>query len=293
MNIVNFGSMNLDHVYAVPHMIRGGETLLSENLSDVAGGKGLNQSIAVSRSGAAIFHAGMVGVGGEMLLDCLKESGVDTSLLTPCDAPQGHTVIQVDPSGQNSIIVFGGSNQCLTTERIDEILAQFQPGDYLMAQNEISNLGYLLNAAADRGLKIVLNASPINDALLALDFSRVEWLVVNEIECAAIAGCDDVQTAYETLQQRYPNTGILLTIGAEGSVSWKDGEEVRQDAFRVEAVDTTAAGDTFMGYFVGCLAAGVSRAEAMRLASKASSIAVSRPGAAPSIPWMKEVRESL
>ena len=194
MNIVNFGSMNLDHVYAVPHMIRGGETLLSENLSDVAGGKGLNQSIAVARSGAAIFHAGMVGVGGQMLLDCLKESGVDTSLLTPCDAPQGHTVIQVDPSGQNSIIVFGGSNQCLTTERIDEILARFQPGDYLMAQNEISNLGYLLNAAADRGLKIVLNASPINDALLALDFSRVEWLVVNEIECAAIAGCDDVQT---------------------------------------------------------------------------------------------------
>ena len=293
MNIVNFGSMNLDHVYAVPHMILGGETLLSEGLTDVAGGKGLTQSIAVARSGAAIYHAGMVGTGGEVLLECLRESGVDTSLLIPCDAPQGHTVIQVDPSGQNSIIVFGGSNQCLTKAHIDEILARFQPGDYLMTQNEISNLDYLLSAAADRGLRIVLNASPINDALLSLDFSRVEWLVVNEIECAAIAGCDDVQTAYETLKTRYPNTGILLTIGAEGSISWKDGEEVRQAAFRVEAVDTTAAGDTFLGYFVGCLAAGLGRPEAMRLASKASSIAVSRPGAAPSIPWMKEVRDAL
>lgn len=293
MRIVNFGSMNLDHVYAVPHMILGGETLLSESLSDAAGGKGLNQSIAVARSGAAIFHAGMVGQGGEMLLSCLRESGVDTSLLTPCDAPQGHTVIQVDPSGQNSIIVFGGSNQCLTRERIDEILTRFQPGDYVMTQNEISNLAYLLEAAAARGLKIVLNASPINDALLKLDFSRVEWLVVNEIECAAIAGCTDVQEAYETLKTRYPHAGILLTIGADGSVSWKDGEEVRQPAFPAQAVDTTAAGDTFLGYFVGCLAGGMGRREAMRLASRAASIAVSRPGAAPSIPWMAEVQSAL
>lgn len=292
MKIVNFGSMNLDHVYAVPHFIRGAETLLSGGLTESLGGKGLNQSIAVARSGAHIFHAGMLGQGGQPLKDCLDESGVDTTLLYPCDAPQGHTVIQVDPSGQNCIIVFGGSNQQLTRERIDEILSRFAPGDYLMAQNEISNLDYVLEAGANRGLKIVLNASPINDALLRLDFSRVEWLVVNEIECAAVAGCDDVHQAYETLKTRYPNTGILLTLGEEGSVSWKDGEEVRQAAFPAKAVDTTAAGDTFMGYFVGGLAQGCSRQEAMLLASKASSITVSRPGAAPSIPWMEEVRKT-
>ena len=293
MNIVNFGSMNLDHVYTVAHFITGGETLLSDALTDCIGGKGLNQSLAVARSGAAIYHAGMLGEGGQMLQQCLAESGVNTSLLHPCSAPQGHTVIQVDPSGQNCIIVFGGSNQAVSCEYIDEVLARFAPGDYLMLQNEISNVGYLLSAAAARGMKVILNASPINDALLQLDFSQLEWLVVNEIECSAIAGCSDVCQAYETLKARYPQIGILLTLGENGSISWKDGIEIRQSAFAVTAVDTTGAGDTFVGYFIGCLTHGYSRAEAMRFASMASSIAVSRMGAAPSIPHMSEVKQAL
>lgn len=293
MRIVNFGSMNLDHVYTLPHFIVGGETLLAEGLTDCLGGKGLNQSLAVARSGAEIFHAGMLGVGGEPLKACLDESGVNTSLLRPCDAPQGHTVIQIDPNGQNCIIVYGGSNQELDRNYIDETLARFSAGDYLMLQNEISNLDYVLEVAAARGMKIVLNASPINDALLKLDFSKLEWLVVNEIECAAIAGCDDAEAAYEALKTRYPNTGILLTLGSEGSCSWKDGEEIRQCAYPVKAVDTTGAGDTFVGYFVGCLTRGCDRQTAMQRASMASSIAVTRMGAAPSIPLMKEVEEKL
>lgn len=293
MKIVNFGSMNLDHVYTVAHFVVGGETLLADGLTDCIGGKGLNQSLAVARSGAEIFHAGMLGEGGEMLRDCLKESGVGTSLLKPCARPQGHTVIQVNPNGQNCIIVYGGSNRAVSREYIDEVLAQFEPGDYLMLQNEISNLQYLVDAAAARGLKIVLNASPVNEELLKVDFSKLEWLVVNEIECAAVAGCEDVKQAYETLKGRYPKTGILLTLGENGSVSWKDGEEVSQPAYRAKAIDTTGAGDTFVGYFIGCLYLGYSRAEAMRHASMASSIAVGRMGAAPSIPVMKEVEQAL
>ncbi len=293
MTIVNFGSMNLDHVYAVPHFIVGAETLLAGGLTESIGGKGLNQSIAVARSGASIRHAGMLGAGGEPLKNLLDESGVDTSLLQPCDVPQGHTVIQVDPSGQNCIIVFGGSNQQVSREYIDRTLALFAPGDYLMLQNEISNLDYVLEAAAKRGLRIVLNASPINDALLKLDFSKLEWLVVNELECAAVAGCEDVREAYETLKTRCPHTGILLTLGSDGSVSWKDGEEVRQQAYPVKPVDTTGAGDTFVGYFVGCLTQGYSRQDAMRLASMAAAISVTRPGAAPSIPQMPEVQKAF
>ena len=293
MNVVNFGSLNIDHVYAVEHFCRAGETIHTSGYTQNAGGKGLNQSIAVSRSGQKAYHAGLLGPEGARLADLLTDSGVDLRYLKHTSVPQGHAVIQVQPDGQNCIFLYGGSNQAVSPQEIDEVLAQLDAGDYLLLQNEISNLTYLLRAAVRRGLRVVLNASPISDELLHADLTGVDWLVVNEIECAAMAGCDDTQAGYETLRQRYPGLGILLTLGAEGSVSWKDGTELRQCAYRVKAVDTTGAGDTFMGYFVGCLAQGMDRQTAMQYASMASAISVTRPGAAASIPLMDEVRTAV
>lgn len=293
MNVVNFGSLNIDHVYAVDHFCRAGETIHTKSYTQNAGGKGLNQSIAVSRSGQKVHHAGLLGPEGTRLAELLSGSGVDLRYLKHTDVPQGHAVIQVQPDGQNCIFLYGGSNQAVTPQEIDEVLMQLNAGDYLLLQNEIANLTYLLRAAARRGLRIVLNASPISDELLNADLSGVDWLVVNEIECAAMAGCGDAQAGYETLKQRYPSLGILLTLGSEGSVSWKDGTEVRQCAYPVKAVDTTGAGDTFMGYFVGCLAQGMERQTAMQYASMASAISVTRPGAAASIPLMDEVRAAV
>ena len=293
MNVVNFGSLNIDHVYAVDHFCRAGETIHTKSYTQNAGGKGLNQSIAVSRSGQKVHHAGLLGPEGTRLAELLSGSGVDLRYLKHTDVPQGHAVIQVQPDGQNCIFLYGGSNQAVTPQEIDEVLMQLNAGDYLLLQNEIANLTYLLRAAARRGLRVVLNASPISDELLNADLSGVDWLVVNEIECAAMAGCGDAQAGYETLKQRYPSLGILLTLGSEGSVSWKDGTEVRQCAYPVKAVDTTGAGDTFMGYFVGCLAQGMERQTAMQNASMASAISVTRPGAAASIPLMDEVRAAV
>ena len=293
MNVVNFGSLNIDHVYAVDHFCRAGETIHTKSYTQNAGGKGLNQSIAVSRSGQKVHHAGLLGPEGTRLAELLSGSGVDLRYLKHTDVPQGHAVIQVQPDGQNCIFLYGGSNQAVTPQEIDEVLMQLNAGDYLLLQNEIANLTYLLRAAARRGLRVVLNASPISDELLNADLSGVDWLVVNEIECAAMAGCGDAQAGYETLKQRYPSLGILLTLGSEGSVSWKDGTEVRQCAYPVKAVDTTGAGDTFMGYFVGCLAQGMERQTAMQYASMASAISVTRTGAAASIPPMDEVRAAV
>ena len=293
MNVVNFGSLNIDHVYAVDHFCRAGETIHTKSYTQNAGGKGLNQSIAVSRSGQKVHHAGLLGPEGTRLAELLSGSGVDLRYLKHTDVPQGHAVIQVQPDGQNCIFLYGGSNQAVTPQEIDEVLMQLNAGDYLLLQNEIANLTYLLRAAARRGLRVVLNASPISDELLNADLSGVDWLVVNEIECAAMAGCGDAQAGYETLKQRYPSLGILLTLGSEGSVSWKDGTEVRQCAYPVKAVDTTGAGDTFMGYFVGCLAQGMERQTAMQYASMTSAISVTRPGAAASIPLMDEVRAAV
>ena len=293
MNVVNFGSLNLDHVYAVDHFCRAGETIHTAGYTQNAGGKGLNQSIAVARSGQTLCHAGMLGAGGEPLAQLLEGCGVDLRYLGRTEIPQGHAIIQVQPDGQNCIFLYGGSNQAVTPEDIDAVLSHFTPGDYLLMQNELSNFTYLLRAAVGRGLRVVLNASPISGEVLAADLTGVDWLVVNEIECAAIAGCSTPEEGYAALRARYPGLGILLTLGSEGSVSWKDGVEIRQCAYPVQAVDTTGAGDTFMGYFVGCLAQGMDRKDAMQYAAMASSIAVTRPGAAASIPEMPEVRAAV
>ena len=293
MQVVNFGSLNIDHVYAVEHFCRAGETIHTERYTQSVGGKGLNQSIAVARSGQPLFHAGALGAGGGQLEKTLTACGVDLRYLQHVATPQGHAIIQVQPDGQNCIFLYGGSNQSIGPDEIDAVLSHFTAGDYLLLQNEISNLPYLLRAAAARGLRIVLNASPISEWLLEADLSCLDWLVVNEVECAALAHCDDPDAGYAALRARYPGIGILLTLGESGSVSWKDGEEIRQQAYPVHAVDTTGAGDTFMGYFVGCLAQGMDRNDAMQYAAMASSIAVTRPGAAASIPEMPEVRAAV
>ena len=189
MNVVNFGSLNLDHVYAVDHFCRAGETIHTAGYTQNAGGKGLNQSIAVVRSGQTLCHAGMLGAGGEPLAQLLEGCGVDLRYLGRTETPQGHAIIQVQPDGQNCIFLYGGSNQAVTPEDIDAVLSHFAPGDYLLMQNELSNFTYLLRAAVGRGLRVVLNASPISGEVLAADLTGVDWLVVNEIECAAIAGC--------------------------------------------------------------------------------------------------------
>ena len=293
MKVVNFGSLNIDHVYAVDHFCRAGETIHTKSYAQNAGGKGLNQSIAVARSGQKLYHAGLLGAEGARLAELLTDCGVDLRYLKRTQIPQGHAVIQVDPTGQNCIFTYGGSNVAVSPQDIDEVLSQFDAGDYLLMQNEMSNLTYMLRAAVQRGLRVVLNVSPISEEILHVDLTGVDWLVVNEIECAAMAGCEDPQTGYETLKRRYPALGILMTLGSEGSVSWKDGEEIRQCAYPVKAVDTTGAGDTYMGYFVGCLAQGMSRQQAMQYASMASAISVTRPGAAVSIPQFEEVRAAI
>ena len=293
MKVVNFGSLNIDHVYAVDHFCRAGETIHTKSYAQNAGGKGLNQSIAVARSGQKLYHAGLLGAEGARLAELLTDCGVDLRYLKRTQIPQGHAVIQVDPTGQNCIFTYGGSNVAVSPQDIDEVLSQFDAGDYLLMQNEMSNLTYMLRAAVQRGLRVVLNVSPISEEILHVDLTGVDWLVVNEIECAAMAGCEDPQTGYETLKRRYPALGILMTLGSEGSVSWKDGEEIRQCAYPVKAVDTTGAGDTYMGYFVGCLAQGMRRQQAMQYASMASAISVTRPGAAVSIPQFEEVRAAI
>ena len=287
MKVLNFGSVNIDYVYQMVHFIRPGETAPCKQLTTGCGGKGLNQSIALARAGLPVWHAGIIGQEGGILKDALAESGVRLDFLRRQDAPGGHTVIQVNRRGQNCILLYPGTNAAITKEYVDEVLSSFDFGDVLLLQNEI-NLGpYIMEKAAERGLFIAFNASPIPGVEnYPLEF--VCWLFVNEIEGAALSGETAPRAILRALREKYPRTQVILTLGSDGSF-WDNGREtVFCPACRVRAVDTTAAGDTFTGYFLrGVL--DETELEPLTLAARASAIAVTRPGAAPSIPQLREV----
>lgn len=295
MKVLSFGSLNIDYTYKVDHFVQKGETLSSESLQVFSGGKGLNQSIALAKAGADVYHAGAIGEDGKFLLAVMEKAGVNTSCVKILDEVRtGNAIIQNDKEGDNCILLYGGANQAITREQIDAVLAQFDAGDYLVLQNEINELSYLITKAHECGLKIVLNPSPMNEKILALPLQYVDFFLLNEVEAFQIMGWkadaeEDMDALAAALQAKYPQATVVLTIGSAGSIFANGDKQFRQSSFRVKAVDTTAAGDTFSGYFIAGLLNGLSEEAAMERASKASAIAVTRPGAAPSIPTQDEV----
>ncbi len=286
--ILNFGSLNIDYVYSVPHFVRPGETLSSHALALFCGGKGLNQSIALCRAGMEVFHAGKIGVDGDFLLDELNRHGVNTVHVARTDGRTGHAIIQVDESGQNCILLYGGANQALTEQDVDAALAPFGPGDWALVQNEINLLPYILKRAKAKGLKIAMNPSPISPALLESGLDLVDLFILNEIEAEAITGDSDVEAMCEKMRALFPRAEVVLTLGKEGSVYLHEEQRESMGIYKVKAVDTTAAGDTFLGFFIARKAQGSGPKEALRTAAAASALAVSRQGAAASIPSLEE-----
>ncbi len=293
MKILNFGSMNLDHVYQVPHFSQPGESLSVTELATGPGGKGLNQSIAMARAGATVFQGGCLGTGGERLKTLLEENGVDTSLLWPVDEAQGHAIIQVAPDGENSILYYGGSNRCVTEPQIEQTLAPFAQGDLLVLQNEIVLLAEIIERAYAKGLTILLNPSPFDEELAKVDFGKLDWLIINELEAGFLTGTQDPDQAWEVLHDRYPRLSVVITLGSAGSRAYRvladQVEQVQQPVFPVQAVDTTGAGDTFTGYFAAGLVRGDTLRQCMEKAALAAAISVTRPGAASSVPTLAEV----
>lgn len=288
---LNFGSLNQDMVYSVDHCVRPGETTASSKLEFFCGGKGLNQSIALARAGAGVYHAGCIGRDGDSLIERLEENGVDTGLIKKCDIPSGHAIIQVDKDGQNSILLFGGANKQIEEKHIEEVLSNFNSGDRLFLQNEIGNVAGIINSASEKGMEIVFNPSPFGKEILSYPLEKIDWFIVNETEAAELTGESDPDKVLSVFSEKYPTAKILLTLGSDGSVCKAD-KIYRQEIFSVPIVDTTAAGDTFLGFFFALIDDfGIEKA--MRYASAASAMAVSRNGASSSIPQLSEVKDFL
>jgi len=293
MKVLNIGSLNLDYVYSVDHIIQPGETESTGGRNIFLGGKGINQSMALAKAGADIYHAGLIGSDGEVFIDACKEYGVNHDYIRKIDSATGHTIIQVDKNAQNCILLYGGANQMLTEEFVDEVLEGFEKGDILLLQNEVNQLPYIIDRAYEKGMQIALNPSPFNEKLNAVDMNKISIFLLNEVEGGQITGLTDPDEVLEKMREMFPHAKIVLTLGKDGAKYAEGNNVYYQPIFKVKAVDTTAAGDTFTGYFLAGLIEGMDIPEILKMSAKASSIAVTREGAVPSIPYREEVMKAL
>lgn len=280
MAVYTLGSINIDHVYRVPHLPKPGETLAAEGYAMGLGGKGANQSVAAARAGAQVFHIGAVGPEGVWVLSQMQGYGVDTSHVAQLAVPTGHAIINVDPAAENAIVLFPGANQQISESYTARVLAGAGAGDTLMMQNETSAQAVTAQLAAAKGMRVLYSAAPFEVAALRAVLPFASLLLMNEGEAA------ELRQALGAM----PETDMVITKGAKGA-EWISAmsEPLFVPSFKVSPVDTTGAGDCFAGTIAAALDAGLSREQAMRRAAAAAAIQVTRPGAAGAMPDRAEV----
>ena len=290
--ILNFGSINIDHVYNVAHISGPGETISSRSYQVFAGGKGANQTAALALAGAEVAHCGMVGPDGRWLIEKLAAFGAETRYIATSNHATGHAIIQVDHEGENSILLHAGANTDLSREYIADSLTHFHGGDILLLQNEINEVPYLINEAKTRGLSIYLNPAPFDTDLLQYPLHKLSGLILNQTEAAGLVGNISIDRLAQRVAEKLPAAEVLLTLGAQGAEYRYRKEGFRIDAPKVKAIDTTAAGDTFIGYYLAERARGADARFSMERATSAAAICVSRPGAMDSIPSVEELDDT-
>lgn len=291
--VFSYGSINVDHIYQMPHLVAPGETLASTEYQQVLGGKGANQSIALAHAGVEVRHIGRYGQADSWVVTELEKAGVDCRHVEAVSTPSGHAIIQVDAQAENSIILYAGANHSFKADELDGLLGDASAGDWLLLQNECSCTAEIISKAAAKGMKVAFNPSPMDDATRSLPLNDLSLLVVNEIEVRQLLdfGWQDQAELIGALRERLPSTQVVVTFGAKGAL-WIDADSATEvPALKVEAVDTTAAGDTFLGYLLAALCQQQSPQYALELGCKASALAVQRIGASVSIPTRDEVEQ--
>ena len=292
MKVLVYGSVNIDMVFSVDHIILPGETIKSKKMTRSAGGKGANQAVALAKAGSSVWFAGKAGNDASWIVSIMDKAGVNTEYLCHTEHANGQTVIQLDRNRQNAIITLADANGEIEESEIESVLTHFEEGDCLVLQNEIPHLAYLLEKGEEKGMYIVLNPSPMTDDIATLPLEKVNLLVVNEIEGAALAQMNpdsDFENILSALEARYPDTEIVMTVGARGAYYRFQGDMYFSTGTKVKAVDTTGAGDTFLGYFLTYRNEKRDIDNCLSDSCFAAGIAVSRPGAMQSIPSRSEV----
>ena len=296
-DVLVVGSLNMDLRIRTPRLPAPGETLTGSGFDTDGGGKGANQAVAAARQGARVAMLGAVGqdAHGAALLAALQADGIDTHAVEHiAGTPSGTAAILLMPDGENSIVVIPGANHALTPERVRAQADRLRQARVVVAQLEcpLDAVAEALAIAREAGAVTVLNAAPVQPLGEAL-LGQLDWLVVNEIEAAALAGMPvpgpaEARAVAEQLRRRGPRQ-VLVTLGAEGLVLAGPEGTLALPAPRVQAVDTTGAGDTVVGALAAALAAGRPLREALTRAQAAAALAVTRLGTQSAMPTAAEV----
>jgi len=300
-SIAVIGSLNIDLVVQTSRVPEAGETLSGESFSVIPGGKGANQAVAASRAGANVFMFGCVGkdaFGPEMILK-LKEAGVNPQFVeTIPGVSTGTATILVEESGENRIVIVPGANACVTPEWIDGLWHEISKSSLILLQHEIplKTVFHIISKAAQENIPVVLNPAPIYP-IPGKYLKQVSVLIVNEIECGNLIGFPitsrrKAHDAADVWLQAGIET-VIVTLGSEGAIIHNAEKKYYQPAFQVDVVDTTAAGDTFVGAFAASLLQKKETEEAMRFSSAAAALAVTKLGAQTSIPNVEDVYRYL
>ncbi|MFY2824092.1 ribokinase [Ruegeria sp. MALMAid1280] len=286
MTIWNLGSINADMIYDVPHLPGPGETLSANRLDRFLGGKGANMSVAAARAGAQVAHIGAVGPDGLWARDRLTEYGVDTRHIAEVDVPTGHAIIAVDAQGENNIILFPGSNHAITPDQLGQALSSASQGDLLVMQNETTLQVEAAKMAHALGLTVCYAAAPFQAAAVQAVLPYLDFLILNEVEAEQLR--DATGQSVTDLKIEH----VIVTLGSKGARYYLRGEVSDFPAHKVQAVDTTGAGDTFTGYVLAGMDRGMPMAQAIQQANRAAALMVTRHGTADVIPDLKEVHEA-
>lgn len=292
MRVLSFGSINIDHIYFVGDFPKPGETLTANNYHKVLGGKGLNQTIALFNAGQEVIHGGQVGTDGDEILQYFKANGIQEKIFKSVNDTTGHAIINVNESGENNIVLFPGANKALDISYIDSVFEGFTEKDALVIQNEINSLDYIIKKAHDLGMIIFFNPAPFDQSIHNLKLDMVDYLIVNEHEAMGITSTTTVESAIQYFLDSKPSYKVIVTLGEKGSVYIDDGEANYFGTYKVDPIDTTAAGDTFIGYLVSAILKKQTIEDSIIIASKAAAITVSKKGSSVSIPTLSEVEET-
>lgn len=288
----------MDLVTRASRLPRAGETLVGQTFSTVSGGKGANQAVAAARLGADVAMVGCVGTDayGTQLREALRVEGIDCQAVGTVEGSSGVALIVVDDSSQNAIVIVAGSNAELTPTSMQAVDAVLQGADVIICQLEVpmDTVGYTLKRGRELGKTVILNPAPASAPLPAEWYASIDYLIPNESEASALSGvtvdCLDSARLAATQLIKAGAGKVIITLGSQGAL-FADGSGFEHLlAPKVKAVDTTAAGDTFVGGFAAALASGKSEAEAIRFGQAAAALSVTRAGAQPSIPTLNDVQ---